>query len=186
MSGMKKSQRDLISAVIVVTFVALAIIPATRRVSANTFTVTNTSDCAGVGCGSLRRAISDANAASGGTITFAAGVSGTIDLLLPLDNLNSDITIIGPGASVLTVERSSAVGTPDCRVFTIDSGKTVSINGLTIKDGNLIGMSGGGIASFGTLTISNCAVANNAGNSGGGIWNAGMVTINNCTVADNS
>ena len=106
-------------------------------VQANTFTVTNLSDS---GAGSLRQAITDANANAGAdTITFANGLTGTITLTSALPNLTDDVTLSGPGAKLMTVARSSAAGTPAFRILTIDNGAatppTVSISGLTLANG---------------------------------------------------
>ena len=153
--------------------------------AAGTFTVSNTDDS---GLGSLRQAITDANTAAGGTITFTAGVTGTIDLQAALPNLDSDIIIDGPGASTLTVQRSFAVSTPAFSVFTINVGKTVEINGLTIKNGNGGLDGGGGVYNGGTLFIIACAISNNnsLNSHGGGINNAGTLIITDSTVANNS
>ena len=104
---------------------------------ANTFTVTNLSDS---GAGSLRQAITDANANAGAdTILFANGLTGTIALASALPTLTDDVTLSGPGAKLLTVARSSAAGTPAFRILTIDAGTatppTVSISGLTLANG---------------------------------------------------
>lgn len=147
-----------------------------------TFTVTNLNDN---GLGSLRQAITDANAAGGGTVD-ATGVSGIIDLLTQLPNLASNITINGPGAARLTVERSFAQGTPAFGVFLIGSGKTVVISGLTMKNG-MSPFNGGAISNSGTLTISDSTLTNNTTTDffGGGIFNQGILTLNNSTVANN-
>ena len=101
--------------------------------------------CTAVGTGNgctLREAISASNAESGGElITFApaltAGGPVTISLLTALPNLSSNMTIAGPGASSLSVQRSTAGGTPRFRIFTIlGGGITVNISGLTISNGH--------------------------------------------------
>src|SRR5262244_2100048 len=105
-----RSIRASVSLAIIVTWVALCLMTGTRRVSATTFTVTNTGDNGGVnpapgaGTGTLRQAIVDANAMAGADIiNFAAGVTGTITLGSALPPITQDVTIHGPGASVLTV-----------------------------------------------------------------------------------
>jgi hypothetical protein len=140
--------------------------------AAGTFTVSNTNES---GAGSLRQAITDANAAAGGTINFAPGVTGTIDLLTALPALDSDITINGPGAAMITVQRSTPP-TSTFGIFSINSGKTVLLNGLTIKNGI------GGIFNTGTLTLSDSIITFCAATNGGGIYNAGTVTVNNSTI----
>src|SRR5438132_12706436 len=90
---------------------------------AATLTVTTTNDS---GAGSLRQAIQ--NAASDDTINFS--VTGTIALTsgeLPITN---NLTIIGPGATILAISGNHA-----SRVFEIRSNVTVSITDLTIGDG---------------------------------------------------
>ena len=149
--------------------------------------VTNTADS---GAGSLRQAITDANA-NGGTdsINFQAGLAGTITLSTALPNLSSSMSINGPGANQLTIRRSTAVGTPNFRVFTIDFFKTVSMSGLTIANGFVTGINvtGGGINNSGTLTMTNCNVYGNSaigdGARGGGIYSDGpSVTLIDCSI----
>jgi CSLREA domain-containing protein len=149
----------------------------------------------GNGC-TLREAINAANAQSGAeSIVFApaltSGGAVTITLLTALPDLASDMSISGPGASLLTVRRSSAGGTPDFHIFAVNSGITVSLSGLTISNGQVTGTNpsvpGGGISNAGDLTVSNCTVSgNSASGGGGGIYNAGTLTVNNCTVSGNT
>jgi fibronectin-binding autotransporter adhesin len=80
-------------------------------------------------------------------------------------------------------------------VFHIGSGKTVSISGLTITDGNgASGNGGGGILNdHATLAIDNCAVQNSFAldyNYGGGVYNDGSagsaaLTILNSAITSN-
>ena len=148
-----------------------------------TIPVTNTSDS---GAGSLRAAITTANADTGDTINITA--TGTITLLSALPAIAADMTITGPGATSLTVSgnNSTTVGT----IFTINSG-TVSISGLTIANGNSNAVNaGGGILNDGTLTVNNCTIAGNSGigtgNEGGGITNFGTLTVSSSTFSGNS
>jgi hypothetical protein len=162
--------------------------------------------------GDLRYCI--AQAADGDAITF--GVTGTINLNLgvALPDLAHNISIEGPGADLLTVSGPGPLSYSNgFRVFKVLEGATVSISGLTITNGwaptdtrlpdaNL----GGGIANFGTLTLSNSTVTGNTVNScvvpffgcfdptpptaGGGIFNGNadgtaVLTIINSTVSDN-
>ena len=125
-----------------------------QSVYATAFTVTNTGDNGGVnpapgaGTGTLRQAIVDANATAGAdTITFASGVTGTILLENLLPHLADDVTIQGPGANVLTVKPFVAPfpGGAHARIFIINSGKTVTLSGLTITEGEAGGTVGAGI-----------------------------------------
>ncbi len=123
------------------------------------------------GSGSLRQAIADA--ASGDTILF--NVTGTIGLGSML-SLAKDISILGPGASALTIS-----GNRSTRLFGVSSGVGVLISGMTLRDGktpngangtNYLtnggpGEPGGAITNAGSLTLRDCAVLNNAAGNGG-------------------
>lgn len=117
--------------------------------------VTNTLDS---GLGSLRQAIINANNNAGpDTITFV-GVSGIIQLASALPNIAGDLTIEGPGADVLTIRGEGAVD-PYC-IFTVDSGITFNVSGLTITNGNA---DGGGIlvSQDATVTVDRMVITNN-------------------------
>src|SRR6266446_202299 len=128
------------------------------------------------GAGSLRQAIQDACA--GSTITFdmtPGHVISPITLTSAELVISKNLTIQGPGANFLTVQRSTAIGTPIFRVFNIGSA-TVTISGLTIANGNTAdgaaggsnpGVNGGGIIDTGTLTITNSSITGNLTGSGG-------------------
>src|SRR6185295_7397479 len=71
-----------------------------------TITVTNLNDS---GAGSLRQAITDANAnANNDTIGFLSTLQGTISLASSLPTLSTNIKINGPGARLINVTRSSS------------------------------------------------------------------------------
>ena len=132
---------------------------------AHTFQVTSTADstdgtCTADGTGNgctLREAITAANSEVGGElITFAPGLTSggaaTITLLTALPNLETDLIIAGPGANLLTVQRSNAGGTPSFTIFYVSLDKNVSISGLTISNGDYSGI----FNYLGSLIISNC------------------------------
>jgi predicted outer membrane repeat protein len=157
---------------------------ATQAHAQVTYTVDTLADTnTGVGnTGSLRYVIGQVNKGSGGdTINFSgAGATGTITLTSALPAIAESVTITGPGANVLTVSGNNAV-----TVFTINSGVTVSLSGLTIANG--IGTAGGGINNSGTLTVSNCTFSGNTVSSwGGGINNGGTLTVSNSTFSGNT
>jgi hypothetical protein len=176
----------------------LALEPLEDRTVPAPFIVTNLNDG---GAGSLRQAITLANAAADAdTITFAAGLSGTINLSLvgaddtnaggDLDILNP-VSIQGPGANVLTVRQTA----PNERVFDVlpSAAASVVISGLTITGGNGAAGNGGGVnvATAANLTLSAVEITGNAttGGNGGGVFDgtAGSVlTIINSTIASNS
>ena len=161
----------------------LLVLATTAMARAATLTVTNLTDPATCepGDGSLRGEI--AAAANGDTIVFAAGLTGTIDLLAangPLEVATS-ITITGPTTSPgITISGQNAT-----RVIVVASGLTVSIANLTIEDGS--SGNGGGIFNNGTLTVTNCTLSDNTASSfGGGIDNEDSLTVSNSTFSGNS
>ena len=128
--------------------------------------------------GDLRYVITQVDQTPGdNTINF--GVTGTITLnsaLPDLSNTTGVTDIEGPGANLLTVSGNNAV-----RVFTVDTGVTATLTGLTISGGSTGGF-GGGIFNAGTLTVTDCTIADN---SDGGIFSYGALTVSNSTIADN-
>jgi hypothetical protein len=159
----------------------------------STFLVTNSNDS---GLGSLRQAILDANATPNtpNTIAFTPGVNSPISLLSALPALDNNVTLTAGPAGPVTVQRSSAAGTPDFRVFTVNAGRTVAIDGLAIANGQVTGDSGGGILNLGTLDLRDSVVTGNtslrdshrAGGRGGGIQNSGTLTLEKSLVTGNT
>ena len=147
---------------------------------AGTVTVTSTADaggtCPGATC-TLRQAI--ATAADGDTINFSLPPNSTITLTSgELALTSKNVVISGPGANLLTVQRSFAGGTPNFRIFNIGPSVAATISGLTISNGttanNTFEGVGGGIlkSGAGTVTIANCTISgNSAYDLGGGIFN---------------
>ena len=132
-----------------------------------TFTVVNSDDS---GPGSLRGAIEQANAdPAPDTIAFDPAVAGTITLLSGLPVLSTDMVLEGPGASVLTVARSAAPGTPEFPIFAVGTGTLpvvrtdleVAISGLTLTGGQ--STLSGGILNAGTLTLTDFIISNSSG-----------------------
>lgn len=151
-----------------------------------TIIVLNTNDS---GAGSLRNAVATSNA---GDIIDMTALSGTISLTSGHIDIPSgkDITINGPGATILTIDCNSI-----SRAFYIYDADVV-INGLKIMRGMTTDNNGGGAirAVFGSnLTVSYCQIENcetsESYNSRGGAidvvsydpdtWNEnGAVTVN--------
>jgi hypothetical protein len=156
-------------------------------VRATTYTVNTGGEVSSAGVLTLRRAI--AMAATGDTINFSPNVT-LVELTDGELVIDKAITISGPGADQLTVQRSKASGTPEFRIFDVASGNfSVVISGLTVTNGS--GSHGAGIASLSVLTLKACVIANNfaataqGGSPGGGIYNYGNLTVIDSTISGN-
>ena len=167
----------------------LALCAGIIRAPATTITVTNTNDS---GPGSLRQALEDVN--DGDTIDFA--ITGTITLESGELLVDKSITISAPGADTLVVD-----GNANSRVFRISAGQTVTISGLTIRNGHSTGVfpdvGGAGIYNdHAALTVDSCTFTGNTVDisgfsAGGAIFNDGLdgaatLTISNSTLSSNS
>jgi hypothetical protein len=157
---------------------------------AATLTVNNTTDS---GAGSLRQAIADAS--DGDSIQFSPILNGhAIGLTSAELAIDKNIMITGPGPDQLAVQRSTATGTPQFRIFHVLPGHVVLIAGLTISGGSLPATdTGGGVHNDqSALTLNNCAVFGCAagsygtGGTGGGIYNNnGTLEINDSLISGN-
>jgi hypothetical protein len=142
---------------------------------ASTLTVTNTLDG---GPGSLRSAI--ALAAAGDTIEIA--VTGTITLAAGPLTIQKNLLIAGPGPELIAISGNSAM-----RVLTVSSASTVTISGVTIRNGRAD--NGGGIFNGGRLTLTNAVIAENVATYyGGGLYSesGSTLTVINSVVSGNS
>jgi hypothetical protein len=146
---------------------------------ANTITVTNTNDS---GPGSLRQALTDAN--DGDTINFDPALNGQMITVTSAELvIDKSIAISGPGPELLTVNIS---GLSLVRIFYIMPEQTVTIDGLKIEGETFPNCSGGIWNDQATLTVSNCAVENNCSDhDGGGIYSFGVLTVFGSTVNNN-
>jgi uncharacterized repeat protein (TIGR01451 family) len=137
------------------------------------------------GAGSLRQVIIDA--CDGSTINFdMTQVVSPITLTSAELAINKNLTIQGPGANLLTVQRSTAGGPPKFRIFNIQSG-TVNISGLTISNGDNAA-NGGAITNLGALTLNGLTLSNNHTSAdGSAIFNSsvGTVALSNSTLSGN-
>ena len=187
----------LLASVIAVLLVAVS----SPRVDGAVYVVTSANDS---GEGSLREAIGMANAtADADTIVFElpAQDSRTIQLSSALPALSGTLSIINDrvGDRVVTVQRSSAAGTPLFRIIDIAYPSTIVLTGLTLSNGalpngpyfgagifnnssdltlrrctitgNVTEYNGGGIAQFnGSLEATECVISNNSAAQGGGVY----------------
>ena len=144
----------------------------------------------------LRAAIQQANvSASDDIIEFSSTVFNTAQTItltngeLEIKNAGR-LTINGSGANLLQIS-----GNNTSRVFFLNTGANLTINGLTITKGNgtgtaspsLNGFGGGILNSDGKLTLTNSTVSGNmAFLDGGGIYNPNSpMTLMNSTVSGN-
>jgi hypothetical protein len=186
------------------------------RTVLSTYTVNALTDTgAGSGqTGDLRYCVTHATSGND-TITFAPGLSGTIQLQSALPTLNASVDIQGPGAQVITVDGGSS----NAYGFTVDGGAQVQIAGLTLYSSDPDVKKGSATISNCTvsdaylftdqktintgtaLTVSNCTLdgatidnwengaaltVNNCTISGGGINNSGSATISHSSLSGSS
>ncbi len=150
----------------------------------------------------LRDAIAASNANDPGTgqntIRFKAGLASPIVLTAPNPTLtlSKNVSIVGPGATVLAVDGGCTGcdpgGTPagGVAVFTIGP-ITASIAGLTIQHGHTAGL-GGAINITGAaaiVTVSDAVLSSNVAGNGAVVSvpsTAGVVTVRNTTISGNT
>jgi len=136
------------------------------------------------------------NLTSGGLYTLVAEAALNSGTGLPAIVSGVDLTIVGNGA---TIQRSTATGTPDFRIFSVNNGATLRLNTLAVWNGSFVGAAGasgtagtafpgiagesapgGAILNSGALFVSGSAFANNhavggaGGNGGSGPNNDGL------------
>ncbi len=114
------------------------------------------------------------------------GLTGTITLGSALPEINSEMSINGPGATQLTVSGNNSVRVFSLRLLTAG---TVNFSGLTIANGRINDV-GGGIytQNSGNVNVIDCTINNNFAILGGGVGNGGIgvFTITNSTLSNNS
>lgn len=122
-----------------------------------------------------------------GTFTWTdSGESG--DASVSGYSLAKSLTIVGQGADETIIQSASASTTGDRRVFTVNSGVTVTITDIELRHGRLTGSAstdrGGALRNLGTTTLDRVYIDNNStGAEGGGLSNMGAVlTVRNSTV----
>ena len=169
------------------------------------FTVSNLDDLpvamSGDAPGTLRQAIFDANNVPGpDTIEFDAGLTSDAAATILLSQgeleISESLTMLGPGAGLLTIDAAQQSRTFNITATTGD----FTLSGLALTGGRTTGMSplpkvttfnGGEIRSLstGNLSLSASSVNGNLTTgdqaNGGGIFCVGSVTLTNCTVSGN-
>ena len=117
-------------------------------------------------------------------------VTGVIDLLTALPKLSANMTILGPGANLLTIERKASCRRQFRHLRRVERARTVNIADVTIANADSTG-----VVNNGALTLSRVDVLNNHASGlvsvapyggPGGIFNTGTLTVQRSTVANNS
>jgi CSLREA domain-containing protein len=140
---------------------------------------------AGNGICTLRAAIQEANALVGGDTIILPPNTYLLTQVTEL-TITGNLTITCSGASTTIIDGNNSARF-DSGVLRIMSGAIVNISGVTIRNGERMTASGGGIANDGTLTLTGSAVsANTTKFGGGGIANDGTLTLTNTTVNGNT
>jgi len=151
----------------------------------------------------LRAAIMESNALAGADVinlqanaTYlitrpgldGTAVSGDLDIF-------DSVTIVGAGAASTIIDGNRAatddrvfeifpcLGNPpqggDCTPF------SVTMSGITVRNGGAPARAGGGISNRATLQLSDCAITGNLGGTGGGVLASGPTTITRCSISGN-
>lgn len=117
-------------------------------------------------------------------LQYPAVINLTFGELMIVQNLD----ILGPGARRLTVQRSTAAGTFNFRVFhTPQTELFVNIRSLTVRNGN--DLFGGGLFfehTGGVVGLYDVAISGNHGQLGGGIMSRGKLTLVRCLIDSNT
>ncbi len=144
----------------------------------------------------LRAAIQETNALAGddaielgvGTYVLTTGgvqedfaVSGDLDIR---DNL----TIRGKGVGQTIIDASGLTGAQRDRIFQIMAGATLTLQGVTLRGGGVLGSEdGGAIRNSGTLILQDSEIRNSSSqDDAGAILNAGTANITRTTLASNT
>ncbi|MEQ1747689.1 MAG: hypothetical protein ABMA02_19835, partial [Saprospiraceae bacterium] len=124
---------------------------------ATTYTVSNTNN---TGAGSLRQAITDANANPGADI-IDFSVAGTLTLASALPSITQELTIDGTTAPGYTVATPTFIIDGNFTVFTATNPVALTIKGLDVSKSGTRGGTGFSItAATGTVVIQNCKARN--------------------------
>ncbi|MEA3440770.1 MAG: choice-of-anchor Q domain-containing protein [Chloroflexota bacterium] len=132
---------------------------------------------------SIQAAIDDHGTTSGAIIEVNDSIHTEAGIVV-----NKDVTIRGLGAGATIVQAHETLDETLDRVFTIEQDATLVLEKITVRHGRQSNPEecGGGMMNYGTLTLKNCVIRDNASNSGGGICNSGELTLINSTVSNNT
>ena len=172
---------------LILTVALLGLMPGRTAYAVGGLVVNNTADtddgiCNVANC-TLREAINAANANPGAdTIIFS--VSGTIVLTATLPAVDDTVTMDGAGHAI-TIRGNNAV-----RVMTVNAGKELNLQSITIADGagpDCGGHTcGGGIYNDGALNVTGSTFLSNSVSYGGGIYNSGALSVTGSAFLSNT
>lgn len=145
---------------------------------------------------SLREALNYARTLPGAdTITFALALSGqTIALSSFTGDPSGNSAFEISGGDAVTVDATALSGgvridggSQNFRLFTVYTGASLTLRGLTLANCEYFAFEdGGAIDNAGTLTLTRCTLSGNKVNGGGGaINNRGTAELAQCTFSDN-
>ncbi len=145
---------------------------------------------------SLRAAVQEANALAGddvielGVGTYVLTLSGVQeDFAVSGDlDIRDNLTIRGKGVGQTIIDASGLPAAQRDRIFQILAGSSLTLQGVTLQGGNVLGSEdGGAIKNSGTLTILDSEIKNNTSqDDAGAINNSGTLTINRTTISNNT
>jgi predicted outer membrane repeat protein len=154
-----------------------------------TFTVDSIADPTDPGHTTLHDALASAEMPTnaGSTITFASGLSGSINLTTDLHNIYFATKIAGPGASQLAVSGQNARGIFHAVGL---AGNGLQISGLTLRNGNNVADTRGGaifLAGGSSASVSDTVLTGNTAQKGGAIYAVnGSLDIQRSTFTGNT
>jgi hypothetical protein len=139
----------------------------------------------GMGDLSLREALRVAWLLPGyDVIEFAPGLSGESDLAYGELIVDSNVSIVGPGASRFIIDAHDA--SRAMSIYHQTQSLDVLISGMTLKDGKAVSQDGGGLWSWGTVRLEQVTFQSNEARMGGGLYvGYGAVEIVDSTFSDN-
>jgi hypothetical protein len=168
-------------------FVFAAVLIGAFSAKAATFTVVTINDS---GAGTLRQAITDANAAPGDdTIAFNLPRPSQITLASALPPISGNLRILNEARDANDLITVARPGGSEYRIFNITPGSNVEMAGLVIFGGRVAGDFGGGILNDkASLTLRQSVLIGNTAGAGGAIFNRqpAQLTITECSFRANN
>ncbi len=138
----------------------------------------------------LRAAVQEANLLPGpDTITVPAGtyvfaVPGANESAAATGDLDisDDLTIVGAGPGTTVID----AGALDRAFDVVDAGATVTISGMTLRNGRSDPNDGGAVHNEGILSLDGVSMESNHADDGGAIANSSTLVLQNSAILDNT